>query len=168
MRVCSLICLYFIVPRGLNGRPNSSSRPLRPILASGAAACLIWFGATTASDFWSGYKRVLSWRDAPLYEAYDVESAPATIADAALWVGVVVQSPTAFAFERADWSAGWYLSAYDAGAHLVALSAPKSKAAVGALNYSRPDGSHVRLDGTIAASGYRSCSGQPPRHASGS
>jgi hypothetical protein len=126
-----------------------SSRPPRWIVTSIAVACFIWFGATTASDFWSGYKRMLSWRNAPLYGAYDVESAPTTIAGAAPWVGVVVQSPTAFAFERADRSAGWYLSAYDAGPHVVALRDPKSKVPVGTLSYSRPDASHVRLDGTI-------------------
>jgi hypothetical protein len=130
-----------------------SSRPLRWFVISSATACLIWFGTTTAHDYWSGYKRMLSWRNAPLYGAYDVESAPATIGGAAPWVGVVVQSPTAFAFERADRSAGWYLSAYDPGAHVVALSDPKSKAPVGTLSYSRPDGSHVLLDGTI--SGHR-------------
>jgi hypothetical protein len=126
------------------------SRRLHWLVTSGAAACLIWFGTTTAHDYWRGYQRMLSWRNAPLYGIYDVESAPPGIAGGARWVGVVVQSPTAFAFERADRSAGWYLSAYDAGAHVVALSDPTSKAPVGKLSYSRPDGSHVRLDGTVA------------------
>ena len=124
-------------------------RPLRRTITGVTAACLVWFGATTAQDYWSGYKRMLSWRQAPLYGAYDVESAPPTIAGEAPWAGVVVQSPTAFAFERADRSTGWYLSAYDRGTQTVVLSDPKSKAPVGTLSYSRPDGSHVRLDGSI-------------------
>jgi len=92
---------------------------------------------------------MLSWRQAPLYGAYDVESGPPKIAGEASWVGVVMQSPTAFAFERADRSTGWYLSAYDTGTQVVALSDPKSRTPVGTLSYSRPDVSHVRLDGTI-------------------
>jgi len=126
---------------------------LAAILASAG-----WFCVTTTLRYWGWYQNVLSWRSkTPLWGLWDVQSFSRNnqvldMTHPGYWSGIYVQSPTSFAFQRADGTWDWYLAVNDPDKRTILLKDRQSKRQIGLLTYSRPDNTHVSLTGELNGS----------------
>ena len=112
----------------------------------------------TVKGSWEGYRQyVVNRPKAPLYGLYEVESfnrngqdAPPLDTDTSRWKKVVIQFPTALSVRMMDDSPRIYTTEYDAAKSTVTLAGDPDKSKKNAFTYTRPDGDHVILKGTLA------------------